>query len=79
MLLSNNKYNYYFYTVLTIIVCILLLKANLSLSISYKEALNVFINNSILTIITNTFLYINPKYGRNKNIHYMYFYSTLCQ
>lgn len=75
MLLSNNKYNYYFYTVLTIIVCILLLKANLSLSISYKEALNVFINNSILTIITNTFLYI---FGQNDialRLPFILFYS----
>lgn len=49
---TNNKYNYYFYTFLLTIVFILLLKADNSLSISYKEALNVFVNNSVLSIIT---------------------------
>lgn len=56
-MISNNKYNYYFYSFLSIIVFILLLKADLYLSISYKEALNVFVNNSILSIITKTSIY----------------------
>ena len=59
---TNNKYNYYFYTFLSIIVFILLLKADTSLSISYKEALNVFVNNSILSVITNISIYI---FGQN--------------
>ncbi|MDX9962066.1 MAG: hypothetical protein RBS32_11425 [Aliarcobacter sp.] len=59
---TNNKYNYYFYTSLSILVFILLLKADTSLSISYKEALNVFVNNSILSVITNISIYI---FGQN--------------
>mgnify|MGYP003588767973 FL=1 len=61
-MITNNKYNYYFYTSLSILVFILLLKADTSLSISYKEALNVFVNNSILSVITNISIYI---FGQN--------------
>jgi hypothetical protein len=39
-----------------------LFKATSSLSISYKEALNVFVNNSILSWITNSSIYV---FGRN--------------
>jgi hypothetical protein len=59
---ATGKYSYYFYTLLFILVGVLILKADLSLSISYKEALNVFVNNSILTIITNTSIYF---FGQN--------------
>lgn len=59
---SDNKYNYYFYSFLSIVLCILLLKANISLSISYNEALNVFVNNSILSIITKSSIYF---FGQN--------------
>ncbi|WP_368028982.1 ArnT family glycosyltransferase [Arcobacter sp. s6] len=52
MITTNNKYNYYFYISLFTIVLILLFKADSSLSISYKEALNVFVNNSVLSIIS---------------------------
>ncbi len=62
MMTTTGKYSYYFYTILFILVCVLILKADLSLSISYKEALNVFVNNSILTIITNTSIYF---FGQN--------------
>ena len=61
-MITSNKYNYYFYTSLSILVFILLLKADTSLSISYKEALNVFVNNSILSVITNISIYI---FGQN--------------
>lgn len=61
-MIANNKYNYYFYTFLSIIVFILLLKADTTLSISYKEALNVFVNNSILSVVTNISIYI---FGQN--------------
>jgi 4-amino-4-deoxy-L-arabinose transferase-like glycosyltransferase len=61
-MIANYKYSYYFYTFLIILICTLLIKADLSLSISYKEALNVFVNNSILTIITNTSMYF---FGQN--------------
>ena len=38
---ANNKYKYYFYLSLLFLTFILLFKATLTLSISYKEALNV--------------------------------------
>ena len=59
---ATGKYSYYFYTLLFILVGVLILKADLSLSISYKESLNVFVNYSILTIITNTSIYF---FGQN--------------
>jgi len=58
---NTNKYNYYFYGLLTLLVFVLLFVTN-TLSISYKEALNVFVNTSILTYITNTSLFI---FGQN--------------
>lgn len=58
---NTNKYNYYFYSLLTLLVFVLLFVAN-TLSISYKEALNVFVNTSLLTYITNSSLYI---FGQN--------------
>ena len=58
---NTNKYNYYFYSLLTLLVFVLLFVAN-TLSISYKEALNVFVNTSVLTYITNISLYI---FGQN--------------
>ena len=57
-MITNNKYKYYFYTSLLFLFFILLFKASYSLSISYKEALNVFVNNSVLSLITNTSIYI---------------------
>ena len=60
-MINTNRYNYYFYTLLTVLVFVLLFVAN-TLSISYKEALNVFVNTSILTYVTNTSLYI---FGQN--------------
>lgn len=50
---SDNTYKYIFYSILFIVLSILLYTAN-TLSISYKEALNVFVNTSLLSIITNT-------------------------
>jgi 4-amino-4-deoxy-L-arabinose transferase-like glycosyltransferase len=58
---NTNKYNYYFYLLLTLLVFVLLFVAN-TLSISYKEALNVFVNTSVLTYITNISIYI---FGQN--------------
>lgn len=60
-MINNNKYNYYFYALLTIVVIVLLFVVN-SLSISYKEALNVFENTSILTYMTKTSIYL---FGQN--------------
>ncbi|WP_122894030.1 glycosyltransferase family 39 protein [Arcobacter peruensis] len=60
-MMNTNRYNYYFYLLLSILVLVLLFVSN-TLSISYKEALNVFVNNSVLTYVTNTSLYI---FGQN--------------
>lgn len=60
--MNKTKYSYYFYSVLAFIVVVLVLKANSSLSISYKEALNVFVNNSLLTMVTNLSIYF---FGQN--------------
>lgn len=57
-MITNNKYKYYFYLSLSFLTFVLLFKAANSLSISYKEALNVFVNNSVLSLITNTSIYI---------------------
>lgn len=62
MTTTNNKFNYYFYTCLLTMVLILLFKADNSLSISYKEALNVFVNNSVLSVITKLSISI---FGQN--------------
>lgn len=61
-MINTNKYSYYFYTILTLLFCILIFKAETSLSISYKEALNVFVNTSVLSIITNISIYL---FGQN--------------
>lgn len=61
MNLTDNAYKYLFYLILFIVLSILLFTAN-SLSISYKEALNVFVNTSLLSIITNTSIYL---FGQN--------------
>ena len=61
-MITNNKYKYYFYTSLLFLFFILLFKATYSLSISYKEALNVFVNHSVLSLITNSSIYI---FGQN--------------
>jgi hypothetical protein len=59
---TKNKYTIYFYLILFFIVSLLLITANYSLSISYKEALNLYYNSSILSIIINSFTYI---FGHN--------------
>ena len=58
----NNKYKYYFYTFLLLLTFILLFKASYSLSISYKEALNVFVNHSVLSLIVKNSIAI---FGQN--------------
>ncbi len=74
-MITNSKYKYYFYLFLSILTFILLFKATYSLSISYKEALNVFVNNSVLSLITNTSIYI---FGQNDfalRLPFVLFYS----
>lgn len=61
-MITNNKYKYYFYTSLLFLFFILLFKASYSLSISYKEALNVFVNHSVLSLISNSSIYL---FGQN--------------
>lgn len=61
MRITDNTYKYIFYSILFIVLSILLYTAN-NLSISYKEALNVFENTSLLTILTKTSIYI---FGQN--------------
>lgn len=56
------RFKIYFYLFLTFITSLLLLKVEYSLSISYKEALNLFVNHSILSIITNISTYL---FGHN--------------
>ena len=74
-MITNNKYTYYFYTFLLFLVCILLLKADISLSISYKEALNVFVNNSILSIITKISIYIFGQNDIGLRLPFIIFYA----
>jgi len=61
MSIPKNIYKYLFYFILFIVVTVLLITAN-TLSISYKEALNVFVNNSLLSLITNSSIAI---FGQN--------------
>lgn len=72
---SLNKYNYYFYITLLVVVFILLQTANTSLSISYKEALNLFVNNSILTIITKSSISIFGKSDIALRLPFILLYS----
>ena len=76
MTTTNNKFNYYFYISLLTIVVILLFKADNSLSISYKEALNVFVNNSVLSIISKLSISI---FGQNDialRLPFIVFYAS---
>lgn len=52
MIIKSSAYKYIFLFFYFLVVCALVYNAN-SLSISYKEAVNFFINNSLLSIITN--------------------------
>ncbi len=73
MSLTKNRYKYFFYFILFIVLLVLLTTAN-TLSISYKEALNVFVNNSLLSLITNTSIYI---FGQNDialRLPFIFFY-----
>ena len=72
-MINTNRYNYYFYFLLSLLVLVLLFVSN-TLSISYKEALNVFVNNSVLTYVTNTSLYL---FGQNDialRLPFIFFY-----
>lgn len=60
-MIKKNQYNYLFYITLCFLVVVLLFVIN-TLSISYKEALNVFENTSVLSYITKISIYI---FGQN--------------
>ncbi|WP_320034998.1 hypothetical protein ACMC56_14010 [Campylobacterota bacterium DY0563] len=61
MSLTDNIYKYIFYSTLFVVLSILFFTVD-GLSISYKEALNVYVNNSLLSIITNGSIFI---FGEN--------------
>ncbi len=60
--MNQNRFKIYFFLLLIFITGLLFLKVEYSLSISYKEALNLFVNESVLSIITNISTYI---FGQN--------------
>ncbi|PLY04482.1 MAG: hypothetical protein C0625_16235 [Arcobacter sp.] len=60
-MIKRDNAKYIFYSILFLVLSTLLYTAN-TLSISYKEALNVFVNNSLLSVLTNTSLYF---FGQN--------------
>jgi len=61
MSLNDNSYKNIFYSLFFVVLLSLFYSAN-SMSISYGEALNVFKNTSLLTILTNSSIYI---FGQN--------------
>jgi len=61
-MLLKSKYTLYFYTLLFFVVCLLFIQTQFYLSISYKEALNLYENSSILSFITRASIYI---FGQN--------------
>jgi len=74
MISRDNIYKYSFYVVFFIVLSTLVYTAN-TLSISYKEALNVFVNNSLLTVLTNSSIYL---FGQNDialRLPFLLFYS----
>lgn len=72
-MISQKQYNYLFYSLLSFFVVILLLTVN-TLSISYKEALNVFVNNSVLSYITNLSIYFFSQNDYSLRIPFILFY-----
>lgn len=72
-MITTKIYNYLFYFLLTVLVVVLLFTAN-NLSISYKEALNVFVNTSILSIITNTSINLFGQNDITLRIPFIVFY-----
>ncbi len=60
-MIKEHYYKYLFYIIFILVISILLFVSN-TLSISYKEALNVFINQSMLSYITKSSIYF---FGQN--------------
>lgn len=75
MKLIKFEYKYLFYLSLIVISAVLLLTAN-TLSISYKEALNVFVNTSLLSIITNSSIYIFGQNDLALRVPFLIFYMA---
>lgn len=61
MIIGDNTSKLLFNILLAVVLFALLFTAN-NLSISYKEALNIFVNTSVLSIISNTSIYL---FGQN--------------
>lgn len=75
MKIIDSIYKYIFPIILFIVLSILLYIAN-SLSISYKEALNFFVNTSLLSILTNSSIYL---FGQNDialRLPFLIFYAS---
>lgn len=60
-MIKTKSYDYIFYFILSLVIVVLLFTAN-SLSISYKEALNVFQNNSVLSYVSKISIFL---FGQN--------------
>lgn len=73
-MLANSKYTIYFYIILAVVVSLLIFTANFSLSISYKEAINLFENNSVLSIITKSSIYFGGHNDLALRIPFIIFY-----
>ncbi len=74
MVKEENKQDLIFYSLLALIVGILMYVSN-TLSISYKEALNVFENSSLLTYITKVSLYIFGQNDLALRVPFILFYA----
>lgn len=73
MIISHNKYKYIFYSLFIVTLSTLIYLAN-HMSISYDEALNVFENSSLLTLLTNSSIKI---FGQNDialRLPFLFFY-----
>lgn len=73
MILKDNTYRFLFYAFLAFVLSILLLSAD-ALSISYKESLNYFVNNSILSVLTKTSTYIFGESDITLRLPFILFY-----
>ena len=72
--MTNIKYDYIFYLILSFLVVVLIFVSN-TLSISYKEALNVFENSSVLTYITKTSIYLFGQNDISLRLPFITFYT----
>lgn len=57
-MLYKYRFTLFFYSILALFFVLLLVKTELALSISYKEAVNLYLNHSILSVITNASTFV---------------------